>query len=211
MSRRTYGQLCALARTLDLVGERWTLLVVRDLALAPRRFTDLQEGLPGIGTSLLSERLKHLEEHGLARRVVAPRPEGGVVYELTERGKGLAQALMPLARWGFDLLDEERGEGVFRGEWVVLNLRSLFRRDRAKGVKDCYLFRIEGEDVWAVVEKGRLEVGEGTPPRDPDFTLTTDVATFAAIGCGSVSPADALGDGRSSFEGDPSAEIFSVG
>src|SRR5207249_5492567 len=100
VSRRTYGQYCGLARALDLVGERWTLLIVRDLALGPKRFTDVLAGLPGIGTSLLSERLRHLEELGVARRAVAARPAAGGVYELTDHGRVLSRALAPCAARG---------------------------------------------------------------------------------------------------------------
>ena len=193
MTRRTYGQLCGLARALDLVGERWTALIVRDLAVRPRRFTDLQEGLPGIGTGLLSERMQHLEAAGVVERRPAPRPERGVHYTLTERGRDLADALMPLARWGLGLLSdgEPDGEEAYRAEWLVVTLRSLFDPARAAGVHDCYVFDVMGERVWATVDDGELSTGEGDPPRPPDMVLATDPATLAAIGCGAVDPATA--------------------
>src|SRR5216117_1868167 len=100
MARRSYNQFCPLARTLDIIGERWTLLIVRELAIGPRRFKDLIDDLPGIGTNLLAARLKELERHGILGRRTLPPPAGSKVYELTERGRSLFAALIPLAQWG---------------------------------------------------------------------------------------------------------------
>src|SRR5215207_6969550 len=99
MSNRTFGQYCGLARALELVGERWALLVVRDLVLGPKRFTDLRRGLPRIPTNVLSARLRELEEAGVVRRRVLPRPASSVVYELTEYGRELDEVVLPLGRW----------------------------------------------------------------------------------------------------------------
>ena len=203
MSRRSYAQYCGLARALDLVGERWTLLIVRDLALGPRRFTDLLAGLPGIGTSLLSERLRHLEDQGIARRVVARRPASGVVYELTDEGRDLAQAMSPLATWGAARLDADV-EAELRPEWVAYALQASFRPAAAAGVHDCYEFRLEGVTLWALVDDGTLTVAQRRPRR-PDFTLTTDVPTLAQLGSGRISPREAVASGRARFRGDPEA------
>ena len=203
MSRRSYAQYCGLARALDLVGERWTLLVVRDLALAPRRFTDLLAGLPGVGTSLLSERLRHLEDAGIVRRAVARRPASGVVYELTGDGHRLAQAMAPLATWGAARLDPD-AEAELRPEWVAYALQASFRPEAAAGMHDCYEFRLEGMVFWAVVDDGTLTVTQSKPGR-PDFTLTTDVPTLAQLGSGLISPRDAVASGRARFRGDPEA------
>src|SRR5436305_3979365 len=100
MSKRSYGQYCALARALDVVGERWTALLLRELATGPRRYADLQEALPGVGTSLLAQRLKELEADGVVvKRFLSP-PAARWVYDLTDDGWELAEALVPLARWG---------------------------------------------------------------------------------------------------------------
>jgi len=203
VSRRSYAQYCGLARALDLVGERWTLLVVRDLALAPRRFTDLLAGLPGVGTSLLSERLRHLEDQGVVRRAVARRPASGVVYELTGDGHRLAQAMAPLATWGAARLDPD-AEAELRPEWVAYALQASFRPEAAAGMHDCYEFRLEGMVFWAVVDDGTLTVTQSKPGR-ADFTLTTDVPTLAQLGSGLISPRDAVTSGRARFRGDPEA------
>src|SRR5256885_2853446 len=100
VAARSYGQFCGLARALELVGERWALLIVRDLLVGPRRFTDLRQGLPRIPTNVLSERLKELEHAGVVRRRVLPRPAASVVYELTDYGSQLDDVVMRLGLWG---------------------------------------------------------------------------------------------------------------
>src|SRR5258708_27570367 len=105
---RSYGQFCGLARALELVGERWALLIVRDLLVGPRRFTDLRQGLPRIPTNVLSDRLKELEENGIVQRRVLPRPAASVVYELTPYGSQLEDAVMRLGLWGAQSLGEPR-------------------------------------------------------------------------------------------------------
>src|SRR5438270_8716701 len=102
--KRSYDQYCAVARGLDVIGDRWTLLLVRDLLLGPKRYKDLLEGLPGIGTNLLAARLKELEAAGIVRRGVLPPPAGSSVYELTDKGQALEPAILALGRWGAQFL-----------------------------------------------------------------------------------------------------------
>jgi DNA-binding HxlR family transcriptional regulator/putative sterol carrier protein len=204
VSKRSYGQYCGLARALDLIGERWTLLLVRDLAVAPRRFTELLSGMPGIGTSLLSERLKHLEEIGVARRAIAERPSSGVVYELTDRGRDLADAMRPLAMWGAIELDQKSDDADFRPEWLMFTLQSSFRPEAAAGVHDCYELRVDGEVFWVVVDDGSITVTQDKP-RKPDFVATADLATLAALGSGQLAPDDAVRSGRAKLKGDAAA------
>jgi DNA-binding HxlR family transcriptional regulator len=106
MRSRSYNQYCGLAYALDIVGERWTLLIIRELIAGPRRFTDLVDGLPGISTNLLSQRLKRLERQALLRRRVLPPPAGSAVYELTSLGQALETTLLELSRWGSQTVDE---------------------------------------------------------------------------------------------------------
>src|SRR5579859_6025070 len=122
---RTYGDPCGIARALDLVGERWALLIVRELVLGPKRFTDLRAGLPGSSPDVLTQRLRELEGAGVVRRSKLPPPAGSRVYELTEWGSGLEPALLALGRWGSRApFPAEAGElGV---EATVLALRTLF-------------------------------------------------------------------------------------
>src|ERR671936_950820 len=110
--RRSYGQFCGLARAVEVVGERWALLIVRDLLVGPKRFTDLRRGLPRIPTNVLAERLRELEYAGVVRRRLLPRPAGSVVYELTPYGQELEEAVLPLGRWGARALGEPRPDEI---------------------------------------------------------------------------------------------------
>src|SRR5881398_167543 len=112
--RRSYRQSCGIARALDLVGERWALLVVRELVLGPKRFTDLRHGLPGIGTNILAGRLRELERAGVIRRRTLPPPAASAVYELTEYGRDLEPVMLALGRWGARTLGERRPEQSMR-------------------------------------------------------------------------------------------------
>jgi DNA-binding HxlR family transcriptional regulator len=123
---RTYGQYCAVARALDVVGDRWTLLIVRELLLrGPSRYTDLGHGLPGVATNLLADRLHGLEEAGLVRRVDAPPPVSTGLYELTPRGAELAPVLHALAIWGGDLMAAPQGTDAFRSHWLAFPFSRL--------------------------------------------------------------------------------------
>lgn len=122
MAMRTYGQYCAVAKALDLIGDRWTLLVVRELLVAgPCRYTDLRNGLPGIATNLLADRLRDLEESDIVSREEAPPPVATTLFRLTPRGRELAPVLRELLRWGAPLMQAGPALGdVFRGQWMTL-------------------------------------------------------------------------------------------
>src|SRR5215213_596424 len=142
--KRSYGQYCTVARALDVVGERWTLLLVRELSTGPKRFKDLLEGLPGIGTNLLARRLKTLEGKGIVRRATLPPPAGSNVYELTGLGRSLEPVIVALSRWGTRLLDAPREEDDLRAGWAVVALRSALRPGAAVGRSVTYEFRVDG-------------------------------------------------------------------
>ena len=127
---RSYGQFCGLARALDRVGDRWTLLIVRELLLGPRRYSDLRANLPGIATNLLAERLRMLEAEGLLRREELPPPAPAVVYELTQAGRELEPMILGLIRWGGRYMTPA-GEDTFRAEWVQLAIRALLEHPPA--------------------------------------------------------------------------------
>src|ERR1700691_943254 len=117
---RSYGQYCSIARGLDIVGDRWTLLLVRELLLqGPCRFTDLKNGLPGIATNLLSARLKELEDAGLIGREDAPPPVATVLYSLTEDGLALEPVLQALGLWGLRYMAEEQADDAFQARWLA--------------------------------------------------------------------------------------------
>lgn len=199
MSGRTYGSYCGIAYALELVGERWALLVVRDLILGPKRFTDLRRGLPRIPSNVLSARLKELEVAGIVRRRLLPRPESGVVYELSDYGRELEDVVLRLGLWGARTLGEPRPEDTVNADSMMLALRATFRPEAARGLRASYELRL-GEIVFhARVDKGRLEVGEGPLP-DADLTLETDL-TLRLLMSGELSPGEAVETGKVRISG----------
>ena len=187
---RTYGQYCGFSRALEMVGERWALLIVRDLLVGPKRFTDLHRGLPGIPTNILTARLKELEEAGLLRRRVMPRPSGSVVYELTAYGLELESAIVALGRWGAKSLGEPRVGEVVTPDSMQMALRSTFQPDAANGRPISFELRLGDVVIHARVSNGALVVGEGPLP-GADLTIEggPDVKSLLT---GKLRPADAI-------------------
>jgi DNA-binding HxlR family transcriptional regulator len=177
---RTYGDPCGIARALDLVGERWALLVVRELLLGPKRFTDLRAGLPHVGPDVLAQRLRELEQAGVVQRAKLPPPAGARVYELTDRGRQLEPVVLGLGRWGSQApLPPERGElGV---DSLVLAFKTLFDPERVDGLRDQTFQLRLGEEVFAVrVGERALEATRG-PATDPLATITTEPGTLQQV------------------------------
>ncbi|MEU3183561.1 helix-turn-helix domain-containing protein [Streptomyces sp. NPDC006923] len=173
MKRRDFGQYCGLARALELVGERWALLIIRDLAGRPQRYTDLFEGLPGIPTNMLSTRLKELEQAGLVERRIAPAPQRGVLYDLTPAGHSLEPAIIALGRWGAGLLDAKPRPGdVLPPASVTMTLRAVFDAEAAAGLTATWEIHAADMVLYAAVTDGRLEAGVGPAPVDPDLVIT---------------------------------------
>jgi DNA-binding HxlR family transcriptional regulator len=200
--RRKYDQGCGSAHALDLVGDRWALLVVRELLLGPKRFTDLRDGLPGIGPNVLSQRLKELEEIGVLARHVLPPPAASTVYELTEWGRELEEVLVRLGRWGARSPQMRLGPET-RPEWLVLGLRSLYEPP-AEPVPTTYELRFGDETFWARTDNDSLAVGRG-PASDPDAILSADVETLAKLIRGQLKPAVALKSGAIELTGQRAA------
>jgi DNA-binding HxlR family transcriptional regulator len=203
--KRSYGQYCTVARALDVVGERWTLLLVRELSTGPKRFKDLLEGLPGIGTNLLTNRLKRLEADGIVRRATLPPPAGSNVYELTELGRSLEPVIVTLSRWGATLLDAP-GEGdELRAGWAAIAVRSAIGRRAPGGHPGTYEFRIDGEAFHVRVRDGEegeeVEARQGSAP-DPDLVVVGDAESFLAVASGRLSPEEAVQSGALRAEGE---------
>src|ERR1041384_1394007 len=129
MAARSYGQYCGVTPAVELIGERWAMLIVRDLLVGPRRYTDLRQGLPRIPTNILSARLKEMEEAGIVQRRVLPRPSGAVVYELTEYGAELEEVVLGLGRWGAKALGEPGDDEIVTVDSMIMALRSTFRAE----------------------------------------------------------------------------------
>jgi DNA-binding HxlR family transcriptional regulator len=179
VAMRTYGDACGIARALDVVGDRWALLVVRDLLLGPKRFTDLRAGLPRVSPDVLSQRLRELEDAGLVARRRLPPPAASQVYELTERGRALEPVLLELGRWGSGAPFPD-GNITFGPDAVMLALKTMFDPSAAAGVSASYEFRFGEERFHARVRDGALAIERG-PDEEPDATIDTDPPTLAAV------------------------------
>lgn len=203
--RRTYHDACAAAHALDLVGERWALLVVRELLLGPKRFTDLRAGLPGVSPNVLAERLGGLEGAGILRRRKLPPPAASRVYELTEWGMELEPVIVSLGRWG--ARSSMRSRGAALGvDSLILSLRTMFDARAAEGLEASYELRLgEGEVFRAVVEDGRLEIVRGAADLDDAVVVETDAGTLAALIYDGQPLDEALGSGYVRIEGDQTA------
>jgi DNA-binding HxlR family transcriptional regulator len=161
---KTYGQYCGLARALDLVGGRWSLLVVRDLSTGPKRFSELEQGLPGIPTNVLASRLRELEETGLVRRSLLAPGSSSVVYELTPYGRELEEPLVALGRWGARLLGEPQPGDAFSSSSFAIGLRATFRPDTAGDREFGFEIRFGDRPLRVAVSRGRLSF-----PSDPTW------------------------------------------
>lgn len=199
MVARGYGQYCGFARALELVGERWALLVIRDLLLGPKRFGDLQRGLPKIPSNILTSRLRELEEAGIVRRRARPRPSGGVVYELTDDGRDLEDAVVALGRWGAKHLGNLGAQEIITEDSMAMALRSLFRPESAAGCTLAFELRVGEVVVNAKVRDGAVTVAKGTHA-GPDLIIESGPA-IRALFAGELTPADALASGAVRLHG----------
>jgi DNA-binding HxlR family transcriptional regulator len=173
---RTYGDRCGIARALDIVGERWALLVVRELLLGPKRFTDLRAGLPQIGPDVLSQRLRELEASGVVYRDKLPPPAAAQVYGLTERGRALEPVVLELGRWGSQAPGP--ADAPLGADAAMLALKTMFRPD--PGLRATYEVRL-GENRYAVrVDGDRLDITRGSAD-GADATIATEPATLAIV------------------------------
>jgi DNA-binding HxlR family transcriptional regulator len=201
MSSRTYGQYCGLAHAVELVGERWALLVIRDLIPGPKRFTDLRNGLPRIPTNILSARLKELEASGVIQRRLLPRPQGSVVYQLTDYGRELDDVVLRLGLWGARSLGQPRPDDIVTTDSLILALRTTFRCDAASGLHLGYEVRVGDIVIHARVDDGKAEVEQGPLPR-PDLVIDTG-PELRALQAGELSPREAVASGAVRLTGDP--------
>jgi DNA-binding HxlR family transcriptional regulator len=202
-TRRTYCDGCAAAHALDLVGERWALLVVRELLLGPKRFTDLRAGLPGVSPNVLAQRLRELEGAGVVRRRKLPAPAASRVYELTNWGMELEPVIIRLGRWGARSASRPR-VAALSVDSLVLSFRTMFDPRAAEGLNASYELRLGEDRFRAVVADGRFEVVRGGA-EEPDATIEADPVTLAALVYEGRPLAEALRSGDIKIEGDESA------
>jgi DNA-binding HxlR family transcriptional regulator len=211
---KSYSQACAIARALDVVGERWSLLVVRELLLGPKRFGELRGRLPGIPPTLLSARLRELTEAGVISHRALPPPSPVSVYDLTDLGRGLEPAILALANWGRQLPAPNPELAADHGAWAGLGMKASVQRLVQGGVSEPPLAvrcTVDGETFTVRADRTGLHVEDG-PGAPPDAELGTDLVTFRRLRAGLTSLDDALGRGLATLGGDRRAveRLFTI-
>jgi DNA-binding HxlR family transcriptional regulator len=193
VTTRSYNQHCGIARALDLVGERWALLVLRELVLGPQRFTDLREGLPGIATNVLSQRLRQLERDGIVTRRRLPPPAASTVYELTDYGQDLVPIMLDLGRWGARSMGPREPEQTRRGRWFAVAMKAFHDPKAAADVKAIVAVDLGDAQVTLRLDRGQLEVVPGLDD-EAELSITADSDTLVAYLSGAVDAVDAEGN-----------------
>jgi DNA-binding HxlR family transcriptional regulator len=197
---KDYGQYCGVAHALDLIGNRWTPMIVRELLLGPKRFTDLEQGLPGIPTNILSTRLREMEEAGLIERKLLPRPSSSVVYELTEYGLELEEPLLSLGRWGAKSMRGPKPDDFISPSALAIGLRAMFHLEEAKGADFSFEIPLGENQVRGSISDGRLVVPDAIQS-PPDLKLLAQPATLSDLFRGHDTVEVALSYGRLQVEG----------
>jgi DNA-binding HxlR family transcriptional regulator len=198
---RSYAQYCAIAKSLDVVGDRWTLLIVRELALqGPRRYTDLRNGLPGIASNLLADRLRALERAGVVSREDAPPPIATTLFHLTPRGEELRPVLEDLIRWGLPLMTEQDPADAVRSHWLAGALELMLTDHRPDGPPIAIELRTGDESIVIEARDGTIRTRLG-PSEQPNATLTGPPTPLLGLLLGLLDLAGAQAAGVS-YEGD---------
>lgn len=206
MKRPLYNQFCAVSCALDLIGDRWTLLIVRELLYSAKRFTELLAGLPGIGTNTLTVRLGELEKSGIILRRSLPPPFSSHLIELSERGRALEPVLVALVHWGTAPLMASRPRHRLRPAWVGLALRSYFDKKGARGRRIRVALLLTKGSLILEFGRGALHITESAATEPPaqavDLCITTSEHMLLDVLRGAVSPAAAKRKGALMVHGD---------
>ncbi len=199
---RSYDEYCSIAKSLDVVGDRWTLLIVRELALRGAcRYTDLRNGLPGIATNLLADRLRELEHAGVIAREDAPPPIASTLYRLTPRGEQLRPVLNDLMRWGLPLMAEQKPGDAVRSHWLAGALELMLVDRQPLGAPVTLQLQIGDQLIAIEARNGEIQIRLGVAD-NADATLTGPPKPTMGLLLGLLAPADAKANGIN-FEGDP--------
>ena len=199
---RLYGQHCALAKALDVVGDRWTMLIVRELSIRPCRYTDLRDGLPGIATNLLADRLRALEAAGVLTSEAAPPPVATTLYRLAPRGEELVPVLSALGRWGAPLLMAGREPtDEFRPRWMVPAIRAIFGEAEVRDLGPLeVVLDVAGEPLTVHVAGDRLDARLGAAP-EPDLRVACGADTAFGLLVGGLDLDEAIASGAAEVTG----------
>jgi DNA-binding HxlR family transcriptional regulator len=200
---RSYAQLCGIATALDVIGDRWTPLVVRDLMLGPLRFGDLAAGLPGIGTNTLAARLKQLETSGVVQRRLLPLPDGGTVYELTSYGRELEPILLALGRWGTKSMGRLPHDVASRSRWLVAAMLAFHDERQPIARPTTWELRLS-DGAFAVRAQGTTLAVTAGAPEHADLVITTLDEDLHRLLTGQLTPGEAVATGALTLEGDAS-------
>lgn len=202
---RSYGQACLVARAMDVLGERWTLLIVRQLGLGPQRFSELLDALEGIGTNLLSERLKHLQVHDVVAKTAVAGPGNNHAYALTERGEQLTPVLGALVDWGAALPAAPK-EFQRRPEWALLAMRATAGQVGA-AFDTVTELHIDGEVFWLCGGDGQAQLHEGPAPVRAPLVLSCSRLTLQGLATGQLSVGDAAARADLEVDGDVATAV----
>jgi DNA-binding HxlR family transcriptional regulator len=203
---RSYAQLCGIATALDVIGDRWTPLVLRDLLLGPLRFVDLAEGLPGIGTNTLAARLKQLEAADVVHRRLLPFPDRGTVYELTSYGRELEPILLALGRWGTRSMASLPPDVATRSRWLVAAMLAFHDESQRIARPTTWELRLTDGPFTVRAEGTTVTVTAGAPDR-ADLVITTEDDELHRLLTRRVTPDEAVTDGTVVIAGDASALV----
>jgi DNA-binding HxlR family transcriptional regulator len=204
MSKRTYGEMCPVARALDVIGERWSILIVRELLLGPKRFKDLLARLPAMGTNRLADRLKGLEAAGVLAKRRLPAPADVQVYELSDYGERLRPLIYCLSAWGAELpLSDDVDISTARAELITLALSSTAPPELSADRDETYELHVAHECFHVRASDGAVTVRSGPAPLAADLLVECDLATFLELASGAITPARAARLRRASFTGAP--------
>lgn len=204
MARRNYGEICPVARSLDVVGERWTLLVVRELLLGPKRFKDLLAVLPAMGSNRLAGRLHRLTDAGVVVKRTLPAPAEVRVYELTEYGERLRPVVYGLGAWGAELpFEADVDWGSARAELIAMGLSAASPPELSAELEETYELHVGAERFHAIVAHGTVTIRSGSPAVAADLVVDCDLATFQELVTGGITAAQAARRGRAGFTGPP--------
>ena len=199
MARRSYDQYCPISRALDVVGERWTALIVRELLAGPRRYTDLHADLPGVSTDVLAGRLKEMEAEGMVTRRRLPPPAAAAVYELTARGRALLPVLTALAEWGAADLAQRRPTDALRAHWFAIPLQRQLA-ELAGTCEGSVDVRLDSGTFHVVIDGTGHSYAHG-PAERPDAGLVLDMDACLAVTQGQATLREMIKTGQVAVTG----------
>ena len=202
---KEYEQYCPMALGLERIGERWTLLIVRDLMFGAMRYSDLKTGIPGIATNMLANRLSEMQDAGIIAKRELPPPAASTVYELTDSGRALAPVLLELGKWGMRFLPEHNEAGFMREGFKV---RAPFAAEHTATSTEAYTLVVDGEVIGFNVRPGSIGVLD-TPAPDSAVTLSLSCSTLMELMLLGKSVAEVEVEGKAEVQGDPAAAASS--